>query len=399
MPDYDRLLSQQRNILLEPEISTRDAIRAGVQATTGRPYAEGRSAILAERYNRALGAHQVVSSERNFQAQQEQRLWTRAQAEAERGDENFKMLIELSSAYGASPADSQRLAASVIQRTEAEDVDDPSGLPALVAGEAEKLGLPARSGAAPKIVPAGAAYGTVDPVTGDFNMAGQVPTKEDAGISLYDPQTGNIIAQVGGTPLTKSQTGAQGIEIADEIRATGERLSELSNALNSLERTPEATGIRGIVTERLGGVAEQLGDMVGVDGDWLGTADVQTTRTTLASLLGRYIPTVTGDESGRYSDRDMQRAEAALPATRATASYNQVRSALLTLGDIERRARGRALMRLDGLGPEIDITYPEGRESYAVTLFREGKTPEEAARIIQEMMDKYEIAPGLEGIR
>lgn len=398
MPDFDALLNRTRNTLLSPERTTGDIVRAGIQSTTGTPYAENLSNIAADKYNRALSQYGVLSSERDFQARREQQIWKRAQAEADRGDKDVQRLLELSGAYGANAADSQRLASWVIQQSEERNIDDPEQVPGLVAEGAQALGLQAR----PELTLMSTAHGGVvgvDPSGEPRTIVEGQPPAPSAGVQVFDPETGNIIAQVGGTPLTKSQTGAQGIEIADEIRATGERLSELSSSLRSLEETPEATGLRGIVIERVGGVAEQIGDMVGVEGDWIGTAEVQQTRTQLASLLGRYIPTVTGDESNRYSDRDMQRAEAALPATRTTASYNQVRSALLTLGDIERRARARALMRLDGFGPEVDLTYPDGRESYAVQLFREEKSPEEAARIIQELMDKYEITPGLEGIR
>lgn len=468
MPDYDALLSRQRGLLLGPEKTTGDIIRAGIQSTTGQPYGEALSNITADRYNRALSQYGVLSSERDFQTRRDQQMWERAQAEAEQGDRNVQRLLELSGAYGASAADAQRLAAAVIQRTETDNIDDPNAIPGLVAEEAQRLGLPARpeltlmstaGGGVAGIDPLGRARtivageteaptprtdigkinadlaaGIITPaqamvaqrdlytdagetwrsVTEEERTQYRIPEGQAAqisttgkvqtigrtgGITIYDPQTENIIAQIGGGPLTDTQLGKQSIEISEEIRATNERLSELSSSLRSLEQTPEATGIRGVVIERLGGVAEQIGDMVGVDGDWLGTAEVQQTRTQLASLLGRYIPTVTGDESGRYSDRDMQRAEAALPATRVTASYSQVRSALLTLGDIERRARARALMRLDGFGPEVDLTYQEGREFYAIQLFREGKNPEEAVQIIQELMDKYEITPGLEGIR
>lgn len=469
MPDYDALLSRQRNVLLgSQEPTTREAIRAGIQSTTGTPYAQNLSNITAERYNRALGGYQVLSNERDFQARREQQLWQRAQAEADRGDENFKRLLELSGAYGANAADAQRLAAWAIQQAEERNVDDPNMVPSLVAEGAEALGLPARpeltlmstaGGGVTGIDPLGGTrtivegavdapkpYTDIGKLNSDLNAglvtpaqalqeaqrlnsdgdetwrpmtpeertqygipegrAAQISSQGKAGvigsssggITLYGPE-GNILAQVGGVPLTESQTGKQGIEIADAIRESERRLSELSNALRSLRETPEAAGISGQVIENIGGYAQQITDLAGIDGDWLPTAEVQRVRTELASLLGQYIPTITGDDSGRYSDRDMDRARAALPATNARAGFPVVESALLTLQDVEQRSRARRLMRADGFDPRIDITYAEGQTRYIAKLLDEGKSPQEVADIMTDLLQKYEIPLEVRGIQ
>ncbi|MGI9485413.1 MAG: hypothetical protein ACR2RF_05935 [Geminicoccaceae bacterium] len=243
-------------------------------------------------------------------------------------------------------------------------------------------------------------FGIPEGQAAQISTTGKVSTiGGGGGITLFDPQTGNVIAQVGGSALTPSQRGSQAIDIADEVRQTGVRLSELSTSLASLRANPQAAGLSGLAIEKLGGVTQQISNLVGVDGDWVGTAPVQQTRTELASLLGQYIPTITGDDSGRYSDQDARRADAALPARSPTASFQQVQAALLTLQDVERRARGRALMRLDGFDPRIDITYPAGRSSYAQQLMSQGSTPEQAADAIIDLLDKYEIPLTVEGIQ
>jgi hypothetical protein len=61
----------------------------------------------------------------------------------------------------------------------------------------------------------------------------------------------------------------------------------------------------------------------------------------LQSIIGRFVGTITGDESGRYSDKDMQMAAAAAPAMLPRASYEQVEKALKTLYDIESRSLAR----------------------------------------------------------
>ena len=94
----------------------------------------------------------------------------------------------------------------------------------------------------------------------------------------------------------------------------------------------------------------------------------------------------------------MRRAQAALPASRATASYGQVRAALETLQDIELRSRMRSRMRADGFDPSIDITYPDGQSAYAQQLMNEGKTLEEAADVIAQLFVRYGISPEVVGI-
>lgn len=549
MPDFDALLSQQRDVLLNPRRTTGDIIRAGIQATTGVPYSEAIGGIEAQKFDRALRGYQILSAEREFAAGQEQRaferglserregrlerqfgaeeahrIWQRAQAEAARGDDNAARLLELSAAYGATDADAQRLAAAVIARTETEDIDDASALPGLVAAEAERLGLPARPDLTIMSGPEGAIY-SIDPtgtptevvagrqdrktvtlspgqrivdintgetiatspaaegrpitlspgqslVDRDGNVITSVPdtpptviprTDEgkisadlDAGlitpaqamraqrelytetdetwrpiteeertqygipegqaaqisttgkvqtigrggeIYLYD-EAGNITAQVGGTPLTSSQVGKQGIEISENLRRINENLSELDNALGELEGVgPRAVGVSGAFISNVGGLIDQAANLFGADGSWLDTPDVQTVRSNLGSLFGRYIPTITAEEGGRYTEGDVARAAVAAPLVESPlASYGQVVTALETLRDIETRAFVRERMRQAGFAPDVDLTYHDGRRRYTEQLMREGMSVEEAVNRVFELVDQYEIPLQVRGV-
>ena len=461
MTDFQALLNRTRDRIMTPEPSMGDIVRAGMQATAGVPYAQALQARTNADMQQLLQQYGVLKDQRDFAASREQQMWERAQIEAQQGDANVRQVLELAAAYGNNAADAQRLAAYVFDQDPDDPseiptllaqgaaelglearpdltfmntaqggvvgIDPSGGTRTVVPGAPETpkpntgIGKINADLAAGLITPAQAmqaqrdlyttsgetwramtpeereSYGLQGPA--QISSSGKVQTLGSAGITLYDSESGNIIAQVGGTPLTKSQTGSQAIEIAEEARATTTRLSELDNALSELRRNPNATGLSGLAIEKVGGVLQQAANWAGSDGNWLPTAEVQRTRTELASLLGQYIPTVTGDDSGRYSDQDMRRAEAALPAKNPTASFAQVRSALLTLRDIETRARARALMRLDGFAPGIDLTYPDGRNRYGEQLIREGKTPQEAADIVIDLLDKYDIPMTVEGIR
>lgn len=165
MADFDALLRRSRQQVMNPQRTTGDIIRAGIQATTGTPYREALADIEQNKFDRALRGYQVLSSERQFateqeqrayersrderefQARQEQQMWERAQAEAERGDANLQTLLDMAKSYGTNAADQHRLVAAVIARTEGEDINDATRLPLLINEEAARLELPGRTDA------------------------------------------------------------------------------------------------------------------------------------------------------------------------------------------------------------------------------------------------------------
>lgn len=469
MPDFDRLLSQQRNTLLGPEKTTGDIVRAGIQSTTGTPYAENLSNITTDRYNRALSQYGVLSNERDFETRRDQQMWQRAQAEAERGDANVKRLLELSSAYGANAAESQRLASWVIQQAEERNVDDPEQVPGLVAEGAAALGLPARpeltlmstagggvtgidplggtrtivegETAAPKpytdigkinadvtanlITPAQGlqaardlyadegetwrpmtaeerpAYGIPEGQAAQISSRGKGATIGSQGVTVYG-EDGNPLVQIGGTPLTPPQQGKLAQEIDENIRQANERLSELNNTLSSLEEAgPKAAGISGALISGVGGLLQQAANFFGSDGKWLPTAEVQAVRSELAALFGRYIPTVTAEEGGRYTEGDVARAALALPLVQSpTASYGQVVSALETMRDIEIRSRGRERMRQAGFPSHVDLTYTEGQIEYVMELRdSENLSLDQATNKVFDIMEQYGIPIVVQGLR
>jgi hypothetical protein len=200
-------------------------------------------------------------------------------------------------------------------------------------------------------------------------------------IDAYNHAAINEALQAGALEIGLSAQGqtAEGLfppATAGSMADTQERVSqsqgnlaELDNAMKVLER-PEAewgTGLKGYLSEKVGGVASQvLGtDRAGVvAGPKL--EDVQEVRTTLQGMLGRMIPSITNDESNRYTEGDMQRVQAAVRATDPKATMGEIKSALKVLRDVEERAHIRERVRLNGLDPSSD----EGLASYANELLK-----------------------------
>jgi hypothetical protein len=164
-------------------------------------------------------------------------------------------------------------------------------------------------------------------------------------------------------------TAGNKADIQSAVSASQGTLAELDNALKILER-PEAewgTGLKGMLSEKVGGVASQV---LGTDRAGVVTGpkleDVQEVRTTLQGMLGRMIPSITNDESGRYTEGDMQRVQAAARATDPKATLPEIKAAFRVLRDVEERAHIRDRVRLQGLDPASD----EGLALYANELLK-----------------------------
>jgi hypothetical protein len=193
-------------------------------------------------------------------------------------------------------------------------------------------------------------------------VVGSYP-KDDPRLKQFQGQRGVVIGTAAATG-TAADIGApdktEMRAIRTQIRNSEGNIEELDKALSGVLATPEATGVRGVVIEKLGGLLGQL-PVVGPEAtNMLGTPEVQAVRTRLQSILGRFIGAITGDTSGRYSNKDLQLAQTAAQATNPTASYEQVVSALKTLREIEAGALERNRSALGGAAPQTSgIPIPD----------------------------------------
>lgn len=155
-------------------------------------------------------------------------------------------------------------------------------------------------------------------------------------------------------------------ELQTQINAGESNLGELDNALAALETPPGewSTGLKGWATENLAGVIEQIPG-IGFDvpqalsGNSI--ADIQAVRTKITSILGRYIPVITNDTSGRYSAKDQALAQTAVRALDPKASSETVKSAFKTILEIEERQVLRDRLSLKGL----DLRSEQAIDEYA----------------------------------
>ena len=140
--------------------------------------------------------------------------------------------------------------------------------------------------------------------------------------------------------------------------------------------------------EKLGGYIEQIPLFGEQTGKWLGTKEVQEVRSEMISLIGRFIAPITGDESGRYSDKDLALVQLAERGMDPGASKNIVVAAMGAIRDISYAEQARGRMKLDGIP---DLTGEIGRNAYGEQLMAQGMPVEEVIVKLHEMLRSYNI--------
>ena len=217
---------------------------------------------------------------------------------------------------------------------------------------------------APKgaVAPSGAVVGTFGP-EGQFRPQLQVPTK--AAPPTADQRLLNEIDRLEGIPnrsaaeqrrldrniqLLEKRTTITGrtpedIKVSDPVRLrnikntiTGNTavLTELVNLTEQIRELPTAVGGIGAAREVAGGLVGQLADWM--NSEWLerisvalSPEELTTIRTTARSTLGKLIPIILQDRSGRYSRDDMHRVQEAQRALAASADSRQSIHAISTI--------------------------------------------------------------------
>lgn len=196
-------------------------------------------------------------------------------------------------------------------------------------------------------------------------------------LSVQSPSLEGVGAVTG---VTKKEREA----LKGSVQDTNAQIEELNETLRQFEETPEAGGLLGPIIEKAGGLIQQLpgGERVletaGVD-----PAEVKAVRGNARAVASRMLSTITGEESGRFTDREREIAEEVLGALDVTASEQQISAALNQAIDLMRRAEGRQMVRfLQASG--ADIATPEGEVTFVEALIANGFTEE---RAIDAMLD------------
>jgi len=178
-----------------------------------------------------------------------------------------------------------------------------------------------------------------------------------------------------------------------KIQDTNAQIEELTETLKQFQETPEAGGLLGPVIEKAGGLVQQLpGGEGALESLGLNPAEVKAVRGNARAVASRMLSTITGEESGRFTDKERQIAEEVLGALDVTASSEQISAALNQAIDLMRRSEGRELVRfLQAF--EGDINTPEGQEAFVEVLIANGFTRDRAIDAFLELEERLNISP------
>lgn len=196
------------------------------------------------------------------------------------------------------------------------------------------------------------------------------------------------------------------VEAEARKRAAGsvDVLGTLGVVLRDAEDTPFALGFRGSTASVISGFLKQIPGMSmtaeNVSQFVAGgsVAQVQKQRTDLISMIGKLIPTILNDTSGRYSDRDVALVKSAQGALKPTANVETLRGAIQALATAELMSRNRNLVE-GGLAPDFDLTTDEGQRRLARVLKTMGFENEAAVSIRDDLFLVQRLGAAFNGER
>jgi hypothetical protein len=156
---------------------------------------------------------------------------------------------------------------------------------------------------------------------------------------------------------------------------------------------------RVIVGEAGGGLIGQLNLSLGegftefVTG--VSPQELQTFRTEAQALVAQSITQFTGEESGRFTERERQLTDEALRLLEGTASFAQIKSATEIATKLAFMQRDRQRFEA-GLEFAEDLSTEAGQRALLAEIIRAGASPAVAAETVRELID---LRVDLEAIR
>jgi hypothetical protein len=202
-----------------------------------------------------------------------------------------------------------------------------------------------------------------------------------------------------GADVTKPNEKAinEARETAREMTST---LAEVDKAINAFKKNPEAGGIVGLAIDKIGGLVEQIPGGIGEEvtgAVGIDTAAVQKARTQAQSVLGKLISTITGDTSGRYSDKDLKLVQSAIPALDPTASPKQIQAAYKSIHELLDTKRLDAVEDLRSAAgiSDDDLGTEEGVEKLGSILTKHRFSPKDATKTIYRIRERL----GIKGLK
>ena len=227
----------------------------------------------------------------------------------------------------------------------------------------------------------------------------------------FNPQTGELGKEltVNGKPLGRPtqkieqtniddprsgpQKGKRFQTVRDKADAAKKSLGTTFDMLSTA--TAGTTGLRGATGQLVGGAIGQISQGAGdeVTGFISGTdaEALQTARTRQRLTIAQNLSTITGEESGRFTDRELAIAEDALGTLKKGASIGQIRGAASVVAELDLRSLMRAEIEA-GDPLTYDLTTADGVGALFDKLTGVGLSEDRAKQILETVRGEQDDA-------
>jgi hypothetical protein len=187
------------------------------------------------------------------------------------------------------------------------------------------------------------------PVKGQFDPGtGQYTYESSPGVWANAPTDAQVVS-TGIQGTSKDVLGMTKSNITDlnrQLKNDEDAIGSIKSIISGVEKSPGAVGFVGAISEVAAGLTGQFGATGEQISLMLESDDESQVRTGMRMLTAVLIPRVTGDTSGRYSDRDMERVDDVNRGLKPTSSKRQTVNALKVVLDVYERGYKKTQERL-----------------------------------------------------
>lgn len=225
--------------------------------------------------------------------------------------------------------------------------------------------------------------------------------ERDAALAAGDTQTAKELSKiitkkgtiVGRTAEDLSVTGfspKDTMGIRNNIESFQANIKILEDTFDAFTANPLAGGISGVAIETLGGIAEQIpligGDIANAIADPETREKIGEARSQARFAVSRMLSTITGEESGRFTEQERALAERTLKALDSSAGPTNIKAAFNVAIRVMKETQDRELNKLLSASG-ADIKQSKGREAFFNVLVKNGLSEDEAFEILLRMLE------------
>jgi len=178
-----------------------------------------------------------------------------------------------------------------------------------------------------------------------------------------------------------------------DLISDNESIANVTVALDDLETNPGAVGVSGAIIDskllkyigQIPGVGRPIQGGVSQALSGTSPSEIAAIRTRTRTLVASQLSTITGEESGRYTDREYNIAKEALRGLETSDSPETISGALrvvLELGVSSRIKNRREL----GIEPKHDLSMVEGRYGLIAEMMERGLSDSDAIVFVKRLV-------------